>query len=106
MNPLLRIDIFNEFSTSPKGECQKMSAALNSVIDDRSCLTCADAHGSELIARNESKVLETQISPEVRSVCGSNTVESTASVAGLSFPSSDGAIYSRSKARAVIGAIS
>ena len=83
-----------------------MSAVLNSAINDRSCLTCADAHGSELIAGNESEVPETQISPEVRSVCGSNTTESTASVAGLSFPSSDGAICSGSKARAVIGAIS
>ena len=82
-----------------------MSAALNSAIDDRSCSTYADAHGSELIAGNESEVPETQISPEVRSVCGSNTVESAASVAGLGFPSSDGAICSGSKARAVTGAI-
>ena len=43
---------------------------------------------------------------ELESVCGSNAAESVASVVGLSFPSSDGAIYSGSKARAVTGAIS
>ena len=58
------------------------------------------------MAGNESEVPETQISPEVRSMCGSNDVESAASVAGLSFPSSDGTICSGSKARAVTGAIS
>ena len=57
------------------------------------------------MAGNESEVPETRISPEVRSVCGSNAAESAASVAGLSFPSSDGAICSGSKARAVTGAI-
>ena len=83
-----------------------MSAALNSAIDDRSCSTYADAHGPELIAGNEPDVPETQISPEVRSVCGSNAAESAAPVAGLNFPSLDGAIYFGSKARAVTGAIS
>ena len=83
-----------------------MSATLNSAIDDRSCSSYADAHDSELIAGNESEALVTQTSPEVRSVCGSNAAGSTASVAGLSFLSSDGAICSGSRARAVIGAIS
>ena len=69
-----------------------MSAALNSAIDDRSSSTYADAHGSELITGNESEVSETQISPEVGHACGSNAAESAASVAGLSFPSLDGAI--------------
>ena len=82
-----------------------MSAALNSAIDDRSCSTYADAHASELITGNESEVLETQISPGVKSVRGSNTAESVAFVVGLSFPSSDGAICSGSKAGAVTGAI-
>ena len=59
-----------------------MSAVLNSAINDRSSSTYADAHGSELIAGNESEVPVTQVSPEVRSVCGSNAAESTASVAG------------------------
>ena len=72
-----------------------MSAVLNSAIE------YVDAHGSELIAGNESEVPMTQAS-----VCGSNTVESAASVAGLSFTSSDGAICSGSKAGAVTGAIS
>ena len=49
------------------------------------------------LAGNESEVPETQISPEVRSVCGSNAAESAASVAELSFPSSDGATCSGSK---------
>ena len=83
-----------------------MSAAQNSAIDDQSCSTYADAHDSELIAGNESEVPVTQTLPEVRSVCGSNAAESAASVAGLSFPSSDSAIYSGSKARAVTSAIS
>ena len=63
-----------------------MSAALNSAIG------YADAHGSELIAGNESEVPVTQASPEVRSMCGSNAAESAASVAGLNFPSLDGAV--------------
>ena len=83
-----------------------MSAALNSAIDDRSCSTYADAHSSELIAGNEYEVPMTRTSLEVRSVCGSNTVESVAYVAGLSFLSSDGATCSGSKARAVRGTIS
>ena len=104
--PPAKDSALNEFSTSPKGECRKMSTALNSAIDGRSCSTCADAHSSELIARNEFDVPVTQALPEVRSVCGSDTVESAASVAGLSFLSSYGATCSGSKARAVIGAIS
>ena len=83
-----------------------MSAELNSTIDDRSSSTYADAQGSEPIAGDESMVPVTQTSPEVKSVCGSNAVESAASVAGLSFPSSDGATYSGFKAKAVTGAIS
>ena len=65
-----------------------------------------DAHGSEPVDGNESDVSVTQTSLEVKSVCGSNAAESAASVAGLSFPSSDGAVCSGSKARAVTGAIS
>ena len=76
-----------------------MSSALNSTIDDRSSSMCADTCDSELMVGNESEVPETQIPPEVRSVCGSNAAESAASVAGLSFPSLDGAICSGSKAR-------
>ena len=82
-----------------------MSAELNSTIDARSRSTYADARGSELVAGKESEVPAAQIPPEVGSVCGSNAAESAASVAGLSFPSSDGAICSGSKARAVTGAI-
>ena len=65
-----------------------------------------DARGSEPMAGDESTVPVTHIPLEVGSVCGPNAAEYAASVAGLSFPSSDGAIYSGSRARAVIGAIS
>ena len=77
-----------------------MSASLNSAIE------YADAHGSALIAGDESEVPMTQASAEVRSVCGSNAAESVGSVAGLNFPSLDGAICYGSKARAVTGVIS
>ena len=77
-----------------------MSAALNSAIE------YADAHGSEIMAENESGVPITQILLEVESVCGSDAAGFAASVAGLSFPSSDGAICSGSRAGALIGAIS
>ena len=66
----------------------------------------ADARGSKPIAGDESEVPVTQAPLKVGSMCGSDTAESAASVAGLSFPSSDGAICSGSKARAVTGAIS
>ena len=82
-----------------------MSAELNSMTDDRSS-SYADAQGSEPVARDESMVPVTQVSLEVRSVCGSNAAESAASVAGLSFLSSDGAICSGSRARAITGVIS
>ena len=83
-----------------------MSAVLNPKIDNRSSSASADAHGLELMAGNESGGPVTQISPKAKSVCGSNAAESMASVAGLSFLSSDGVIGSRSKARVVTGAIS
>ena len=82
-----------------------MSVEPNSMIDDRSSSTCADARGSNPVAGNESEVPVAQIPPEVGSMCGSNAAEFAASVAGLSFLSSDGAICSRSRARAVTGAI-
>ena len=41
----------NEFNMSPKGECRKMSAELNSTIDDRSSSTYADAQGSEPVVK-------------------------------------------------------
>ena len=91
---------------SPKGECWKMSAALNSKIDNRSSSVSGGVRGSELIAGAESGIPLTLILPGVESVCGSNAMESVASVTGLSFPSSDGAICSGSKARVVTGAIS
>ena len=55
---------------------------------------------------DESEVPVTQISCEVKSMCGSNIGKSVASVVGLSLPSLDGAVSTGSKARAVTGAIS
>ena len=66
----------------------------------------ADARGSEPIAGDESEVPVAQIALKVGSVCGSSAAESAASVVGLSFPSSDGAICSRSRDRAVTSDIS
>ena len=83
-----------------------MSAELNSTIDVRSSSTYADARGSDPVAGNESDVPMAQIPREVGSMCGSYAAESVASVVGLSFPSSDGAICFGSRARAVTGAIS
>ena len=65
-----------------------------------------DARGSEPMAGNESEVPVTQAQLNVGFVCGSSAAESAASVAGLSFPSSDDAVCSGSRARAVLGAIS
>ena len=92
MSPPAKDMFFNEFSTSPKGECRKISAALNSKIGNRSSSAPAGVRGSELIAGNESGIPLTQIFPGVESVCGSNAMESVAL---------DGAICSRSKAVAV-----
>ena len=102
----LRIDFFNEFSMSPKGECRKMSAVLNSKIDKQSGSSSAGPHGSELTGEDESGVPMTQILCEVKSMCGSNAGGSVASVVGLGLQSLDGAVCPGSKARAVTGAIS
>ena len=77
-------------------------------FDDR-CLIKLDGCGCTWFgtyAGDEFEVPVTQAQLNVGSVCGSNAAESAASVAGLSILSSDGAIYSGSRARAVIGAIS
>ena len=66
----------------------------------------ADARGSEPMTGDESEIPETHGPLEVGYVCGSDAAESAASVAGLSFLSLDGAIFSGSRAGAVSGAIS
>ena len=88
---------FNEFSTSPAGECWKISVALNSKIDNRSNSVSGGVRGSELMARNESGIPLTQMLPGAESVCGSNATDSVAS---------DGAIYSGLRTRVVTGVIS
>ena len=83
-----------------------MSAELNSKIGARSDSMGADTCSLEPMAGDESEALMTQASLEVRYVFGYSAAESAASVARLSFPSSDGALFSGSRARAVTGAIS
>ena len=88
------------------GKCWKLSAALNLKIDSRSSSVSAGSQGSELGTGDKSGVPLMQVSYEVESACGSNTAELIAPVMGLSLPSSDDLICSRSKARVVTGAIS
>ena len=83
-----------------------MSAEMNLTIGARSVSMGADVCNLEPMARDESEVPMTQALLEVGSVSDPNAAESATSLVGLSFPSSDGVIYSRSRARAVIGAIS
>ena len=83
-----------------------MSAELNSNTGAQSGLMDTDARGPEPMAGDESEVLVTQAQLDVGSVCGSSAAESAASTAGLSIPSSDDAVRSGSRARAVTGAIS
>ena len=83
-----------------------MSEELNSKIGAQSDSMGADAHGSEPMAGDETKVSMIQSLLEVRSVFGSSAAEFAVSVARLSLPSSGGAICSGSRARAVTSAIS
>ena len=103
--PPTKESVFNEFSTSPKGECRKMSAELNSMIDDRSSSTYADARGSEPMAGDESEGPMTQISLEVKSVFGSSVDECAAFGAGYIHPSSEGTTCSGMKSGALAGAM-
>ena len=64
------------------------------------------AGGSESVAREGSGSLTTRLSCRVRSMYGLIADDDKASVAGSIHPSSDGAIYSRLRARAAAGAIS
>ena len=66
-----------------------MSAELNSKIGAQSGSMDADVRSPEPMAGDESEVPVTQAQLDVGSVCGSSAAESAASVAGLSFPSSD-----------------
>ena len=83
-----------------------MSAELNSKTGAQSGSMDAYACSPEFMAGDESEVPETQAQPDVGSVYGSSAAESMASVAGLSFPPSDGAVRSSSRAREVTGASS
>ena len=65
-----------------------------------------DARGLDPAAGGEFGSLMTPLSQEVGSVFGSNANECAASGVGSVPPSSDGAIYSGSKARAAVGALS
>ncbi|MGO7748583.1 hypothetical protein ACC677_38230, partial [Rhizobium ruizarguesonis] len=70
---------FKEFSTSPKGECWKMSAALNMKIDNRSSSVSAGALDPEHVARDKSRVPLTPALQDVESVCGFNAADFMAS---------------------------
>ena len=83
-----------------------MPAELNSKIGAQPDSMGVDTRGSEPMAGDESEVPMTQASLEVRSVFGSSATESAASVARLSLPFLDGALYSGSRARVITGAIS
>ena len=76
------------------------------MIDAQSDSIGIDASGSEPMAGDESEGPMTQSSLEAKSVFSSIADECAASVAGVSFPSSDDAVCSGSRAGVVIGAIS
>ena len=64
-----------------------------------------DAGGSEPVAGDESKGLETQVSSEVKSVFGSIATGCAASMVGSIHPSSDDTICSGLKAGVATGVI-
>ena len=83
-----------------------MSTELNSKIGAESVLMGEGTCGSVPVSADESGGPTTQASKEAESVFGSNAVEYEASVVGSSPPSTDGAIHSGSRARAVTGVVS
>ena len=83
-----------------------MSVELNSKTGAQLYAMGADMCGSELMAGNESEGPMTQTSLEVKSMFNSIAIECAASEVGSILPSSDGTIYTGSKARAAAGMIS
>ena len=91
---------------SPKGECWKISTAVNSIIGAQPDSVGSGVRGLEPTAGHESGGPMSQASLGVKSVFVTIADECAASVAGSIHPSSDGMICTRFKARAVAGAIS
>ena len=89
---------------SPKGECWKMSAVVNSMIGARSDSIGGGAGGSE--SGEESGTSESRASQGLGLVFGSNAVEVAAPEAVSSHPSSIGAAGSESKIGAGLSAAS
>ena len=77
---------------SPKGECQKMSAAVNSMIGAQLGSIGRGAEDSE--SGKESGTLESRAPLGTRLVLGSIAVEIAALEAASSHPSSTGAVGS------------
>ena len=75
------------------------------MIGAQSDSTGTDVGGSESMAGDKSSGSATRLSKGVKSVSGSNAIESAASMAGSIHPSSDGAIFSGLKAGVVAGVI-
>ena len=91
---------------SPKGECWKISAAVNSITGAQPDSVGSGARGLEPTAGHKSGGPVTQTSLGVESVFSSTTDECAASGAGSIHPSSDNAIYPGFRSRAIAGAIS
>ena len=89
---------------SPKGECRKISAAVNSMIGAQSGLIGKGAEGSE--SGKESGILESRASQRTGLVFGSITVEIAAPEAMSGHPSSIGAVGSELRVGADAGAAS
>ena len=89
---------------SPKGECKKMSAAVNSMIGAQSDSIGRGAEGSE--SGEESGSLESRVSRSAGLVFGSITIGIAAPEAASNHPSSIGAVGSELRVEADAGAAS
>ena len=94
---------FNEFSMSPKGECWKTSAAVNSIIEAQPRSVGSRVRGLEPTTGYESGGPESQASTKVRPVFGSNADEYAACRAGSTPPSLGSATCSGFRSGAIAG---
>ena len=91
---------------SPKGECWKISAAVNSITGAQPDSAGLEARRLEPTTRYESGGPVSQASLGVKPVFGSTIDECAASGAGSIHPSSDDAIFLGFRSEALAGAIS
>ena len=91
---------------SPKGECWKISTAVNSITGAQPDSAGSGARGLEPTAGYESGGPVSQASLGVKSVFGSTADECAASGAGSIHPSSDGAICPGFRSEAPAGEVS